>query len=84
MCCFIVTKQNFCAGRSPTPLIDISRHQIETFVGTGVKNVNLFRIALTHKTAVPGDSVISGSNDRLEFLGDAVVGLVFTTWVYNR
>ena len=72
------------AGRSATPLIDLERYQIEQLVNTGVGNMELYRTALTAPSAVNPNKVAADSFDRLEFLGDAVVGLVFKSWVFNR
>ncbi len=72
------------AGRSPTPLKDLERYQIEMLVDMGISDVELYRVALTAPSAVSTDQIVASSFDRLEFLGDSVVGLVFRSWVYNR
>lgn len=72
------------AGRSPTPLIDLERYQIEMLVDMGISDVELYHVALTAPSAVSTDQIVASSFDRLEFLGDSVVGLVFRSWVYNR
>jgi len=72
------------AGRSPTPLVDLERYQIEMLVDMGISDVELYRVALTAPSAVTTDQIVASSFDRLEFLGDSVVGLVFRSWVYNR
>jgi len=41
----------------------------------------LLRRALTHRSCRDG---FDGNNERLEFLGDAVVGLVITEYLYNK
>ncbi|KAL0052486.1 hypothetical protein WJX82_002912 [Trebouxia sp. C0006] len=71
-------------GRSPTPLVDLERYQIEMLVDMGISDVELYRVALTAPSAVTTDQIVASSFDRLEFLGDSVVGLVFRSWVYNR
>lgn len=71
-------------GRSPTPLIDLERYQIEMLVDMGISDVELYRVALTAPSAVSTDQIVASCFDRLEFLGDSVVGLVFRSWVYNR
>lgn len=50
----------------------------------GVKNLELFRTALTAPSAISTDRIIAGSFDRLEYLGDAAVSLAFRNWVYAR
>lgn len=72
------------AGRSPTPLIDLDRHQIEMLVDMGIGDVQLYRTALTSPSAVSSENIVADSFDRLEFLGDAVVNLIFKSWVFNR
>ena len=48
------------------------------------RDKDLLRLALTHTSYVnerPSD--VSGSNERLEFLGDAIVGAVISDWLYR-
>lgn len=84
--CYTCLPPSLCmlAGRSPTPLIDLERYQIEMLVDMGISDVELYRVALTAPSAVSPDQIVASSFDRLEFLGDSVVGLVFRSWVYNR
>ena len=72
------------AGRSPAPLADLQRHQVEDLIGCGVRNMELYRAALSSKSAVEPDQIIARSFDRLEFLGDAVVGQVFKDYIFQR
>lgn len=48
------------------------------------KDTNLFETALTHRSWVNENRGIRTSNERLEFLGDAVIELIVTTHLYNR
>lgn len=73
-----------CAGRSPAPLADVERYQVEDLIQMGVKNLELFQTALTAPSAITKDRTIAASFDRLEYLGDAAVALVFRKWVYDR
>ena len=41
-------------------------------------------MALTHTTYVKGDGRASAHNERLEFLGDAVLELCVSEYLYNR
>lgn len=50
----------------------------------GVKDLELYRTALTSPSALPLEKIVAASFDRLEFLGDAVVNLAFRSWVYAR
>lgn len=47
-----------------------------------VKNQELLRQALTHRSAVGDES--SSSNERLEFFGDSVLGMVISEYVLRR
>ena len=53
-------------------------------VDMGIGDVQLYRTALTSPSAVSSENIVAGSFDRLEFLGDAVVNLIFKSWVFNR
>ncbi|HUW70712.1 MAG TPA: ribonuclease III [bacterium] len=61
---------------------DISRDRLEALaafqrlVRFKFKNVSLLNRALTHRSCVNENPQTSGNNERLEFLGDAVLGLV--------
>lgn len=48
------------------------------------KNANLFDQALTHRSWVNENPGIRTSNERLEFLGDAVLELVVTSYLYSK
>ncbi|WP_339778894.1 ribonuclease III [uncultured Thalassospira sp.] len=47
-------------------------------------NPDLLRVALTHRSAAKGKDALSGGNERLEFLGDRVLGLVIAEMLYTR
>jgi ribonuclease-3 len=49
--------------------------------GLTLQNMTVFRQALTHKSRVPNRPL--ESNERLEFLGDAVVGLVIGEYLWG-
>jgi ribonuclease-3 len=44
----------------------------------------LLREALTHRSALPGRGRRHGSNERLEFIGDRVLGLIMAEWLAER
>jgi len=50
----------------------------------GFSDPDLLRIALTHRSAAKGKDALSGGNERLEFLGDRVLGLVVAEMLYTR
>lgn len=54
-------------------------------IGSSPRNWNLFQTALTHRSVGNRDSgtIAPESNQRLEFLGDAVLGLVISTYLYT-
>ena len=62
-------------------------HRLEELIGITFREVRLLESALIHRSffhehpeRVPGLS----SNERLEFLGDAVLNLVTASWLYTR
>jgi len=55
---------------------------LESALGHVFSDPSLLVLALTHRSAVD-DASDTGSNERLEFLGDAVLGLVVTTHLYE-
>jgi len=49
------------------------------------KNINLLRNALTHSSYLnEGKSIQTGNNERLEFLGDAILDAVISDYLYAR
>lgn len=55
-----------------------SPHPLENKLGYRFKDPAVFQQALTHRSAGPLH------NERLEFLGDAVLGLVVSRWLYDK
>jgi ribonuclease-3 len=49
-----------------------------------LKNLSLLTRALTHRSYVNENPASVEDNERLEFLGDAVLDFVVGAWVYNR
>jgi ribonuclease-3 len=72
-------------GQSEDEATAVRRQQIEAFVGVPVGDVELYERALRHRSVLRGqpDSHLQ-SNERLEFLGDAVLGLVVCDDLYRR
>lgn len=52
---------------------------VEKALGRKPADLRLFELAVTHASAIGKDSY-----DRLEFLGDRVLGLIIASWVYER
>lgn len=57
--------------------------RIQQIIGYEFKDPNLIRSAITHPSAVEGQPV-SASYERLEFLGDSVVGLVVADELFRQ
>ncbi len=56
----------------------------EAVLGHAFKRPALLREALTHRSAAHGRGRKHGSNERLEFIGDRVLGLVMAEWLAER
>ncbi|MEX2220954.1 MAG: ribonuclease III [Candidatus Rokuibacteriota bacterium] len=70
-----MTETGVGAGAGPTAL--------EAALGMRFRNPQLLDMALTHRSYAFEAGGLP-TNERLEFLGDAVLGLVVTDWVYHR
>lgn len=68
-----------------SPPQDVSRAQIEDLIGQSVEDLSFYRRALTHRSVLrdPSDRSLR-SNERLEFLGDALIDLVVSEALYQR
>lgn len=53
-------------------------------IGFGIKNQQILLEAFTHRSAVNENSDIAVHNERLEFLGDAVLELIATEFLYQK
>jgi ribonuclease-3 len=58
--------------------------ELEKKLGYRFKDGELLRAALTHKSFNEGGKNHGLDNERLEFLGDSVIGLVITDYLYRR
>ncbi len=47
-------------------------------------DLDLLNLALTHKSYVNDSKSVDRNNERLEFLGDSVLGLIVTEYLYNE
>ncbi len=56
---------------------------IEAELGYRFRDSELLRVALTHRS-YSNERGEKGNYERLEFLGDAVLGLVASRWLYDR
>src|ERR1700748_976182 len=57
---------------------------LETILGHVFQRPDLLKEALTHRSAVHGHGKGRGSNERLEFIGDRVLGLNRAEWLAER
>ena len=57
---------------------------LEQRIGYSFKDESLLNMALTHTSYVKGDGRASAHNERLEFLGDSVLGMVTASYLYNH
>ena len=70
---------------SASSLVDSSDDRLDrlqSVLGYTFRDPNLLRLALTHRSAA--NEAGTAHNERLEFLGDAVVGLVCAAWLYGE
>ncbi len=58
-------------------------HPIETALGYTFQDADLLRVALTHRS-YSNERGETDNYERLEFLGDSVLGLVAARWLYDR
>lgn len=56
----------------------------EDILGHQFKRPALLKEALTHRSVVRGHGRRHGSNERLEFIGDRVLGLMIAEWLAER
>jgi ribonuclease-3 len=56
----------------------------ETILGHEFARPDLLREALTHRSALQARARGQGSNERLEFIGDRVLGLLIAEWLAER
>jgi len=79
-------------GRRARSLLGRSRPEgahglgsLERILYRRFRNIALLRQALTHRSAAPqGDRTWLASNERMEFLGDAVLNCLITEFLYQR
>ena len=59
-------------------------HQLETIIGYKFKNPELLEIALTHTSYANESRTPVKHNERLEFLGDAVLSIVVSDYIFRN
>ena len=58
--------------------------RLDAILGYRFSRLDLSREALTHRSALQGKRAGRGSNERLEFIGDRVLGLLMAEWLSER
>src|SRR6185503_20527929 len=67
-----------------TPRDFESASELSRRLGLTFKNMSLLTRALTHRSYVNENPNSPDDNERLEFLGDAVLDFIVGAWVYDR
>ncbi len=60
------------------------QEKLEKIIGTQIKNRSFFIQALIHRSFLEQNSDYDVSNERLEFLGDSVLGLVVAEYLFEE
>lgn len=63
--------------------MDEDIEELEKILGINFKNVNLLKLALTHKSWSVQNKV-DANNERLEFLGDSVLSVIVAEFLYQN
>lgn len=61
----------------------VSREEIEKIVGSRVKDVGLYQMAFTHRSAQSKYN-LDNSYETIEFMGDSILGFIITKYLYDR
>jgi ribonuclease-3 len=72
------------ADPSAAPPATPSGSTLDAVLGYRFTRADLPREALTHRSALQGRRAARGSNERLEFIGDRVLGLMMAEWLAER
>jgi ribonuclease-3 len=69
---------------TPEPQEPVSPQELAERIDFRFTNMRLLTRALTHRSYVNEHPEVPEDNERLEFLGDAVLDFVVGAWLYNR
>lgn len=58
--------------------------ELESKIGYRFSNKDLLRLALTHSSYKNENHNVGGDNERLEFLGDSVISLITSEWLFKK
>ncbi len=84
---FVIRRYFSSFARRPRPVLSgkVNRESIERLTGLVVGDLSLFERALTHRSLLRTDLRPDlRSNERLEYLGDAILGMVVAEHLFNR
>lgn len=59
-------------------------NEFESLIGYSFKNINVLNNALTHSSYIGSKSDFLGHNERLEFIGDAILDMVISLHLYRK
>ncbi len=77
--------KEFFGAAGTTPLtLEERLKRLELLLGFPIDNSALFLEAITHQSAISRFSKLKRSNQRLEFLGDAVLGMVVAEYLFKN
>lgn len=69
---------------NPYELLIQNAHLIEKKLGCTFKNPRILALAFVHRSFVNENKEVPQHNERLEFLGDSVLGLVISDYLYRE
>ncbi|MDD4503864.1 MAG: ribonuclease III [Clostridiaceae bacterium] len=59
-------------------------NEFENVIGYSFKNINILNNALTHSSYIGSKSDFLEHNERLEFIGDAILDMVISLYLYSK
>jgi len=59
-------------------------NEFEILIGYSFKNINVLNTALTHSSYISSKSDLLEHNQRLEFIGDAILDMVISLYLYDK
>jgi len=74
-------KQIFLPKKSKPRLVNLDK--VQDIIGYRFNNLSLLTLALTHRSYLSNNSKSDESNERMEFVGDSVLGLVIAHQLFS-